>query len=68
MTEDSEVEKAVENALEKVRLARASYEEVLASGTDPGRMKLLKTKLYEAEADLARLKRTKESGPPGHLL
>jgi hypothetical protein len=50
-----------------VRLARAAYEEVLR-GEDPDGMKTLKAELDDAEAVVTRLKRSRESGPPSHLL
>jgi hypothetical protein len=64
MDDDKEIDKA----REKVRLARAAYEEALRSQGDPLATKRLKAELYDAEAELVRVKRAHESAPPGHLL
>jgi hypothetical protein len=58
----------VERAREKVRLVRAAYEEALHLQADLARTKKLKAELYDAEAELVRVKRARESAPPGHLL
>jgi hypothetical protein len=58
----------VEKVREKVRFARAAYEEVRHAQTDPAQTKRLKAELYDAEAELVRAKRAQESAPPGHLL
>jgi hypothetical protein len=57
----------VEKIREKVRLARAAYYEAVRS-QDAARTKRLKAELYDAEAELVRVKRAHESAPPGHLL
>jgi hypothetical protein len=57
----------VDEAREKVRLARAAYDEVMRSQDTAG-TKRLKAELYDAEAELVRVKRAHESAPPGHLL
>lgn len=64
MSEDTEVE----DARERVRVARAAYQEALASGGNQVRIELLKADLYEAEGRLVRIKRAKENAPPGNLL
>jgi hypothetical protein len=61
-------DREVEEAREKARLARAAYEEALGTQADVARIKELKTELYDAEAELVRVKRAQESAPPGHLL
>ena len=57
----------VDEAREKVRRARAAYDEVMRSQDTAG-MKRLKAELYNAEAELVRVKRAHETAPPGHLL
>ena len=57
----------VDKAREKVRLARAAYDEAMRS-QDADLTKRLKDELYDAEAELVRVKRAQESGPPEHLL
>jgi hypothetical protein len=58
----------VDEARGKVRLARAAYDDALRSQVDPARAKRLKAELYNAEAELVRVKRAHETAPPGHLL
>jgi hypothetical protein len=58
----------IDEAREKVRRARAAYEEALHSESDPTQTKRLKDELYAAEAELVRVKRASESPPPSHLL
>jgi hypothetical protein len=59
-------------ALERVRLARGAFEEMLkrkaVTGEDRALMNDLKAELYKAERELSRLKRTRESAPASHLL
>jgi S-adenosylmethionine:diacylglycerol 3-amino-3-carboxypropyl transferase len=59
-------------ALERVRRARAAFEEMLrrkaVTGEDRALMNDLKAELYKAERELSRLKRTRESAPASHLL
>ena len=59
----SDIDTEIEDTLEKVRLARAAYQEALG-GADAARTKELKTKLDDAEAAVTRLKRMRGSGPP----
>ncbi len=65
-------------ALQRAHVARAAYAELLGRARSPqpgdlgsgdlARLKELKSELYEAEADLTRLKRERETAHPSHLL
>jgi hypothetical protein len=59
-------------ALQRVRLARADFDEMLMrkpmTGEDRELINDLKAELYKAERELVRLKRTRESAPASHLL
>ena len=57
-----DVDAEIEDAREKVRLARVAYQEA-HDGSDAARTKELRTQLDDAEAALARL-RMRGSGPP----
>jgi S-adenosylmethionine:diacylglycerol 3-amino-3-carboxypropyl transferase len=67
---DDDVE--VHFALQRVRLARAAFEEMLRrkamTGEDRVLMNDLKAELYKAERELGRVKRMRESAPASHLL
>ncbi len=53
MTDDAELDEA----LNRAKLARDAYQKGLCANADAGRMKVLKTELFQAEAEVTRLKR-----------
>jgi DNA-binding transcriptional regulator GbsR (MarR family) len=61
-------DRKIDKTREKVRRARAAYEQALNAQADTARIKELKAELYDAETELARVKRAQESAPPGTLL
>ena len=65
-------------ALQRAHVAGAAYAELLSRSRSPqpgelgsddlARLRELKSELYTAEADVARLKRERETAHPSHLL